>query len=106
MTPTEIYQNRKAAGLCPFCGGKRENPRKSLCEKCLAYHRAYYRSRRERMTKDEKQQENARKLVSTKRLKASRRAQGLCVQCGAPSPVHWLCEVCYDKKKERGHENT
>lgn len=101
MTPTELYRSRKAAGLCPVCGGEREDKKRSLCDKCRAYYRSYYGSMREKQTPEERQRFNDAKAVSSRNLVRRRRQQGLCVQCGAVSPVHWLCETCYTNRKEK-----
>ena len=100
---TELYRKRKAAGLCPMCGCERDNSKRAICSKCLAYQRNYYTTRRENQTPEQRDAENERKRIVTYASKIKRRQQGLCVSCGAVSPIHWLCEVCYDRRTGHGY---
>ena len=96
-----LYPSRAAAGRCPRCGGTFDDKKYKICSLCRAYQRQYYRKTVEKQTPEEHAEFNARHGEAMKRLYARRRQQGLCTVCGAVSPTHWLCEVCYEKKKER-----
>lgn len=98
---TRLYQSREALGLCPLCGKSREDEKYKLCESCRRYHRGYYKAMIEKQTPEEHREFNARKGKTQRARAYKRRAQGLCVQCGAVSPVHWLCETCYTNRKEK-----
>ena len=99
------YKRLKDAGLCPLCGGARDG-KTVCCSKCLAYQREYYKKYSAQQTAEERDYANNKKRERTNARNASRRQQGLCIRCGAVSPVHWLCSVCYKKNKERKNENA
>lgn len=94
-----LYHARKAAGRCTYCGGKRDDKKYNLCNKCRAYHRERYRKTVEKQTPEQHKAFNEMHYASANARNAKFRQQGLCVRCGAVSPAHWLCEVCYAKKK-------
>lgn len=96
-----LYPSRAAAGRCPRCGGTVDDKKFKLCSACREYQRKFYRKTVEKQTPEEHKKFNARCGEAMKRLYARRRQQGLCTVCGDVSPVHWLCEVCYAKRKER-----
>lgn len=102
----KLYPSRAAAGCCPRCGGVVDDKKFKICSLCRAYQRQYYRKSMEKQTPEERAAYNARHCEATNRLYARRRQQGLCITCGAVSPVHWQCEVCYQKRRAREHENA
>lgn len=103
---TSKYAELKKKGLCPMCGGKREDKAYVLCVMCRKYGRASYYRKLSKMSPEELSETYEHRRETVKKLKASRRAQGLCVQCGAVSPIHWLCEVCYDKRTGHGYSEN
>ena len=105
---TRVYRKRKAMGLCPVCGGERDDKHRSLCNNCLIYRRENYAKRCETQTPEEKKRVRLQKAQTQYARNQKLRQQGLCVRCGAVSPLHWLCEVCYAKRKEweAQHEDT
>lgn len=99
------YKRLKDAGLCPCCGGKRDG-KTVCCSMCLAFRKEYYRKHSAEQTPEERAYANKKKREHTNARNAFRRQQGLCIRCGAVSPIHWLCSVCYAKKKEKDNENA
>ena len=76
----EVYNRRKALGLCVRCGMPTGNG-KTRCEECIQYERASARKR------------------YVKRAEAHR-----CRHCGRPLPegrYYVVCELCKMKQKAR-----
>lgn len=71
------YHERKAAGLCPKCGGVRDDDRYIACSKCRNHARQYVK-------------ESRKFFISL----------GLCKFCGRNKPIKGLqyCTECQAKK--------
>lgn len=100
------YEERKAAGLCPVCGGKRADEGRIICEGCREYFRRSERITRDGFTPEERFAFNERKRKATNARNARMREQGLCVSCGKASPDRWLCDKCAEKRRDKKNENA
>ena len=81
-------------GLCTRCGEAAEKGKR--CRKCLQRHRVMAR----RQYKRNINKERKRKVLTTQRIRDKRRAQGLCVECGAESPEFFRCILCRRRRAE------
>lgn len=84
MGATRAQQDRRrAAGLCPRCGGTRERQDRQLCQSCRAYHR------------DRVRRQAAASAERSRDVRGLRRAAGLCAACGrSPMPPGKHCDAC------------
>jgi hypothetical protein len=101
---TRLYRKRRAAGLCPLCGKKRDEAGKTTCSICREKRNARVRANREKKTPEEAFQDKVQHARNQRKYNYLRRLQGLCVVCGAVSPIHWFCEVCHDKYRAKKKE--
>lgn len=99
------YERRKAAGLCPACGGPRDRDG-IVCAACIKVQQVKDKERREAMTDEERAYFNHKKLIRTRERNAERRENGLCIQCAAPSPDRWRCKKCREKLYEYKRKNA
>ena len=90
----ELYEWRKAHGICICCGKADAEPGKTLCLVCRMdrreYWREYHRKKAESITEEEKQIRNEKSL----RRYYERKEQGLCTQCSKPRYKNFA--HCYD----------
>lgn len=104
------YHERKDQGLCPLCGCARDIEGGNICSRCLAFRRRDYANRRAKQTMEKRIADNERIAKCTRARQRRYREQGLCGQCGRPSPDHWLCERCRERQslnaKRRAKEGT
>lgn len=102
---TKLYRSRKERGVCPVCGGYRDDKSKSLCSGCLKYRRAIYKTHTEKQTREEKWKRNLQKARTQGERNKRLREQGLCVRCQAPAPDHWECDACREKRRKWNAEH-
>jgi hypothetical protein len=81
----QAYAQRKAAGLCPYCGERPPYAGSTACIPCRTRLRTYSQ-RHQRRRKALK-----REGVTILRCPCRKKAMVLCIQCQAP-----LCDSCYD----------
>jgi hypothetical protein len=89
---SDYYEIRKRMGVCPYCGGEREDKDRLLCKACCVRYR----------------RKNKKAYAKQKAIRLENQAKGLC-GCGRPrADGHKTCDVCYKyfkmyrKKKEDG----
>jgi predicted amidophosphoribosyltransferase len=84
------HAERLSSGLCPKCGGKREDESFILCERCRDIRRTYA----SRMS-------NTARLVYLKRVIAKYIAEGRCSRCGGEidMPGRRLCSACAERRE-------
>ena len=80
-----LYETRKAAGLCAHCGDRPPYPGFVSCLDCRREFRTY----QQRYTY--KLREMRRQGLEIVRCSCRKRAMVLCTQCQTP-----LCDTCYD----------
>jgi hypothetical protein len=81
----DVYDQRKADGLCPHCGERPPYEERVSCLPCRKRFRVYS----QRYTG--KQREIRRQGIEILRCPCRKRAMVLCIVCQAP-----LCDTCYD----------
>lgn len=78
MTSSRLYRHRLSLGVCPRCGGARDDGRTS-CSACRVKAAAYVLPYRRKLTQE-------------------RRANKICLRCGAPCPTRFArCDNCRAK---------
>ncbi len=97
---TILFRKRREQGICPQCGGERDDPKRNYCSACRAYHRMYNKIRREQQTPAERKAELVKKTAYMTERYRKLRMQGLCGHCGKVKTTKALCEACYAKQKE------
>lgn len=96
---TRLYRDRLRVGLCPHCGGKREDPWIIGCLSCrekIAVQRVIHFDR-------------GKKALYQRRLLASRRREGMCPTCGQErdESAYKHCSRCREARRDyyyRHHE--
>ena len=87
----EEQDRRRAAGLCPWCGGERDKRGCLSCSKCLKLRGTCYR----RPVKGDPGGPGAT-------VKDRRRAAGLCIYCGGERDSEYLgCSSCLEKHRKQ-----
>jgi hypothetical protein len=81
----KIYTERKAQGLCPYCGKRPPYPGSAACIPCRTRLRTYSQRHHRR------RQALKREGLTIVRCQCHKKAMVLCIQCQAP-----LCDTCYD----------
>lgn len=121
------YYKRRAAGLCPGCGGERDKPGRLMCSGCIEASRVRY----QRATPEQRRREAEKNHLKYMHKKENGlcvcgrpvapgwrccemhrqyrndryegfKAAGLCVECGLPKEddKHVLCRFCRGKRRE------
>ncbi len=96
------YEHYKSHGICVTCGQEKAKPGHVRCWRCLlsqAEHEAEYR---ERKSDDQKSRQLADRRSRATILRAERREQGLCPNCGGErkNKEYALCEKCRASAKK------
>lgn len=96
---SRIYWERRAKGLCGYCGVRPARPGRVYCEECALKKKRYIIA-------------NADHLYAVKNERIhKRRAAGLCVVCGAEAfgkrmcPTHAAREAEYHREYRRRANN-
>lgn len=97
MPTKQEYHKRLEAGLCPKCGGDREDKRFKTCEICRKIDRVVQRVKLMRRTPEQREEYNKKRREALQ----AKHEQGICIDCGAPSPVHWRCDACNKRLREK-----
>lgn len=90
MNTDRLYYRRKIAGLCPECGAEIDDKKFKLCSGCRKIGRLLYKIKRSEQTTEEREAFNKKR----REYMWAKHEQGICIDCGAPSPVHWRCDAC------------
>lgn len=94
---TRLYHKRRDAGLCPRCGKERDEKGRTICSICRDKTNKRVRENKANRTPEQVFRDKIRRSHNQNKYNHMRRQQGLCVACGAVSPLHWRCDVCHDK---------
>ena len=85
-----LWDERRAAGLCPKCGGELE-PGYKTCLKCRIKSREWSRGKREK-----------ERLSSGVLSQKEKREKGICLRCGKPTGgIKAYCPECLGRMSER-----
>ena len=118
-----LRAERRAAGLCPYCGERNDRPGKYYCSTCAEHHNQYSaRFKAERVVSricprcgGELDREgftctgcNAKVRAATAEIKRKYREQGLCQTCGKnpPKPGAKYCAACARREQLRRFSRT
>lgn len=102
MNTDRLYYRRKIAGLCPECGAEIDDKKFKLCSGCRKIGRLLYKIKRSEQTTEEREAFNKKR----REYLWAKHEQGICIDCGAPSPVHWRCDACSKMAIDRYKKKT
>ena len=80
-------------GLCPRCGGKREDPKRVLCAACREY------GKMQKIRHPPTKAENARDAQRHREKRKANREAGLCACGREPTPGYRTCERCRERSR-------
>ena len=96
------YAFYKSHGICPVCRTAALAPGRAACEDCLEAERIRNARRRAALTEEQHAAYTARQRQNTAKMRARRKAAGLCLDCGKPAePGRVLCLECKVRRKEK-----
>lgn len=107
----EEYRYYKEHGICVDCKQEDAVPGKTRCLYCSSVRAEQSQKRRDRLTKEEREEKNRIKREKSQALRDYRKANGLCDICG--KPVYKNYSKCYEhyihfkryEKKRREKKN-
>lgn len=97
MNTDRLYYRRKSAGLCPECGAEIDDKKFKLCSGCRKIARFLYKIKKSSQTQEDREAFNKKR----REYLWAKHEQGICIDCGAPSPIHWRCDACNKRLREK-----
>ena len=87
----ERYNGYKAVGICVHCGCEWVEPGHVRCKACAEKNAAI------QLASDPNGEKRRSRQAA---LRAQRRAEGLCIDCGKPTDGHVRCATCLEGRRD------
>ena len=102
-----VYENRKKAGVCVYCGKRPARPGRVTCGECKA-HQSESRAMHFDACPEAREEHNQKSRIRSKERRERLQGQGLCDWCGKrpAEPGKTKCKVCAAKMRLAKHNSN